>query len=288
MLSRLVDMVQKFAGISLERTIVMGVLNLSGETFYRDSLVKTAEEAAARAEVMVENGAQIIDIGGMSTGPSAKKISLKKEKKLLMPAVETVIERTNVPISVDTQRAEMAEEVLKLGVDVINDISGLKADTEMPKVVSDHGCYAILMANRIRDRIRTAEKSGKDISTMKKVKEGLRESLQICRDHGINLDKISIDPGIGFGRDAEGDIRIIANLVDLSELERPTCIGVSRKSFIGKTLDLDEPRDRLPASLGVTALAFIESSIDIVRTHDPRETSQLIRMIEAVQKMKEG
>lgn len=275
----------KFAGISLEKKVVMGVLNLSADAFYQGSVAENAEEAAVRAEKMTENGAQIIDLGGMSTGPPAEKISLEEEKNLLMPALKAVRDRINVPISVDTQRAEVAEKALNLGANIINDISGFKADPEMPKVVADTGCSAILMANQIPNRIRTAEKDRGDISDMEKIEKGLRESLQICRDRGVDLNKISIDPGIGFGRSAEEDLKVIAGLNSLRELEQPICVGISRKSFIGKTLDLKNPRDRLPASLGATALAVLKGAADIIRTHDPKETSQLIRMIEAIQKV---
>lgn len=279
-------MVKKFAGISLENKIIMGVLNLSPETFYEGSLAKNSEEAAKRAEKMVKNGAQIIDIGGMSTGPSVEPISVNDEKELLLPAVEAIRKRVDSPISVDTQRAEVAKESLELGADIINEVSGFKADEKMPKIADDYDCSAVLMANRVPGRIRTAEKEREDINNMEKIKEGLRESLQICEEHGVDLDKVAIDPAIGFGKGAKNDLRVLANLESLEDLNQPVCIGVSRKSFIGKTLGLDEPADRLYGSLGAAAAAVFKEA-DIIRTHDPKETVQLVRMIEAVQQ-KEG
>lgn len=277
-------MTQEFAGIPLEEKIIMGVLNLSPETFYRGSLVKSAEEAAVRAEEMVENGAEIVDLGGMSTGPGVAPISADEERKRLLPTLKSVREKIKAPISVDTQRSEVAEESLEAGADVINDISGFKADPDMARVASDYGCPAILMANQISGRIRTAEKEARDIKSMEEVKKGLKESLQICEDHGVDREKIVVDPGIGFGKGPKEDLKVLADLDDLSELGQPICIGVSRKSFIGKTLDLDEPSERLPGSLGATAVAVTEG-VDIIRTHDPRETSQLVRMIEAIQQI---
>lgn len=273
---------QKFAEISLENRIIMGVINLSPETFYKGSLAEGAEEARRRAERMVSEGAEIIDLGGMSTGPEIEPLSKKKERERLLPAVKAVRDRIKAPISVDTQRAEVADEALESGADIINDVSGFKADEKMPEVAAGHECSAILMANQISGRIRTAEKGKCDIEGMKDIKKTLRDSLQICRDHGIDLTQIAVDPAIGFGRERGRDLEIIAELEKLSELKQPICIGVSRKSFLGKALNLDKPSERLPASLGATAVAVMKGA-DIVRTHDPKETTHLVRMIEAIQ-----
>ncbi len=279
-------MPEEFAGVDLEHKIIIGVLNLSSETFYEGSLVENYSEAASRAQRMVKNGAEIIDIGAMSTGPGVEPISLEEESRLLLPAIEAVQDKTDVPISIDTQRGEVARKALEAGGDIINDISGLKADDEMPQVVANHGCSLIVMANRIRGRIRTAEKGRKDIESMEEVFEGLEDSLQICKDYDIDLDKVAIDPGIGFGRDAEGDLKILSNLEELTEINRPICLGISRKSFIGKTLDIKEPSKRLAGSLGATAVGVMKGA-DIIRTHDPKETSHLVRIIEAIDRVKE-
>ncbi len=276
-------MTEKFAGITLDEKIIMGILNLSPKTFYQGSLVENAEDTGKQAEKMIENGAQIIDIGAMSTGPGVKPISLEKEKNLLIPALEAVKKRVDKPVSVDTQRSEVAREALENGADIINDISGFKADTEMSKVVAEFDCYEILMANKIFGRLRTAEKDRKDIEDMEEVMSALEESLQICEEENIDLSKIAIDPGIGFGRGAEKDLEILAGLKRLKELGRPVCIGVSRKSFIGKTLDIEDPSERLPGSLGATGVGVMKSVVDIIRTHDPGETSQFVRIMEAIQ-----
>ncbi|KXB05366.1 hypothetical protein AKJ49_00935 [candidate division MSBL1 archaeon SCGC-AAA382A03] len=278
---------RKFAGISLEKSIIMGILNLSKKTFYKDSLAKNPKEVKNRTEKMIENGAQIIDIGGMSTGPNVKPISVEREKELLIPSIENLREEITVPISVDTQRSEVAKEAIEAGADIINDISGFKADENMAKIVSEYDCHAILMANRIYDRLRTAEKKGKDVSNMKKIMKGLKENLKICKEHGINLEKIAIDPGIGFGKDAKEDILVLSNLDALLEFNLPICIGVSRKSFIGKILEVEKPSERLPGSLGATAVGIFKNSADIIRTHDPKETFQFVRMIEKIQEEEE-
>lgn len=278
-------MSEKFVGIDLKNKIIMGIINLSSETFYRASLVESSEKAASRAQKMVKNGAEIIDLGGMSTGPDVEPISVEEEKKTLLPSIEAVRRKIDVPISVDTQRAEVAQRAIEMGADIVNDISGLKADDKMPQVIADHNCSLIVMANRIRGRIRTAEKDRKDIESMEEVIEGLEESLKICNERDIDPNRVAIDPGIGFGKDAEGDLRILSHLNELLKLGRPICIGVSRKSFIGKTLNLKDPSKRLAGSLGATAIAVMNGA-DIIRTHDPKETTHLIRMIEAIDRTK--
>ncbi len=274
-------MTEKFAGISLQRKIVMGIINLSSETFYEKSLAEDAERAAGRAAEMVDEGAQIIDLGAMSTGPKVEPISTEEELKKLIPVVEAVEKEVNVPISIDTQRAIVAEKALRAGADIINDVSGFKADPQMPETAASFECPAILMASRISGRIRTAEKGRKDIENMGEIEKGLKESLKICDKHGVNRDKMAIDPGIGFGRGKEWDLKVLDRLGELREFDLPICIGISRKSFVGNVLGLENPSDRLIGSLGATAVAVMKGA-DIVRTHDPLETTQLVRMIEAI------
>lgn len=276
-------MVRQFAEIPLEKTVIMGIINLSPETFYKGSYAKNLKEVRRRAAKMVREGAQIIDLGGMSTGPGVKPVSLKKEKKRIIPAVKVIKEITDVPVSIDTQRSKVAGEALMAGADIINDVSGLKADENMAKTIGKHGASAILMANRISGRIRTAEKEAKDIEDLDEIKEALRESLETSRKHGISPRKIAIDPAMGFGKGPEWDLKVLARLGELSELEKPICIGVSRKSFIGTVLDSEDPSDRLIGSLGATAGAVMKGA-DIVRTHDPKETKQLVRIIDAIRK----
>jgi dihydropteroate synthase len=192
----------------------------------------------------------------------------------LLPVLEILVEGSDAPISVDTQRAEVAEAALKVGVQIINDVSGLKADTRMPKVLADFGCSTILMASR--------QKPG-DVETIEEIKRELVKSLRICGHHEVDFKKIVIDPGIGFGKEAKQDIRILANLNKLTELSHPICVAVSRKSFIGKLLDLPDPADRISGSLAATSIAVLNGA-DVIRTHDPKETLPAIRMAEAIRR----
>lgn len=278
------NMTEKFEGLTLDKKIIMGIINLSPETFYKGSLAENPDKTANRARKMVENGADIIDIGGMSTGPNAGTMSIDEEKELLIPSLRKVREKIDFPISVDTQRAGIAKAALEEGAEIINDVSGFKADERMPEVASEFESSAILMANQISGRLRKAEKEVGDIQTIKDVKKALKESLKICRENGIDLDKTVVDPAIGFGRGKEWDLRIISDLEELEDLNRPICVGISRKSFIGKVLDLENPSERLMGSLGATAVAM-RNGADIIRTHDPKETSQFVRIIEAIEKL---
>jgi dihydropteroate synthase len=254
--------------------VVVGVLNTSPDSFYSGSVVKSPSEAVKRAKLMLDDGADIIDVGAMSTAPGLRPISPSVELRRLMPAVEILVEEYDSPISVDTQCAEVAEAALKVGVQIINDVSGLKADPRMAKVLADFGCSAILMASK--------QKPG-DVGTIGEIKRELGESLRICEHHEVDFKKIVVDPGIGFGKEAERDIRILANLRELTALERPICVAVSRKSFIGKLLGLLDPADRLSGSLAATAIAVLNGA-DVIRTHDPKETLPAIRLAEAIRK----
>lgn len=254
--------------------VVIGVLNISPDSFYAGSVVKSPAEAVKRAKGMLDDGADIIDVGAMSTAPGLKPISPDLELRRLLPIVEALVEALDSPISADTQSAAVAEAALKVGVQIINDVSGLKADPRMAKVLADFGCSAILMA--------AGQKPG-DVETIEDIKRELRKSLKICEHNDVNFKKIVLDPGIGFGKEAELDIRILANLRELTALGRPICVAVSRKSFIGKLLDLPDPADRLSGSLAATSIAVLNGA-DVIRTHDPKETLPAIRMAEAVRK----
>lgn len=251
---------------------IIGVLNLSPESFYSGSVIRGSGQALRRARRMLSDGADIIDVGAMSTAPNVKPISMSSEKKRLLPVVKALAKEINAPISVDTQRAAVAEAALEAGAKIINDVSGLKADPKMAGVVAGAGCSAILMAAK--------EKPG-DAKRMGDVRAALQQSLRICERHGIDARKIVIDPGFGFGKGAEWDLHILANLKRLAVLDRPVCVGVSRKAFIGKILGLPNPKDRLLGSLAATAIA-VQNGAAVVRAHDPKETAQVVRVAEAI------
>ncbi len=277
---------------------VMGVINLSPDSFYPGSVRKPGD-VRKRAERMIEEGADIIDVGAFSTRPGARQISAQQELKRLMPALKE-LESIGVPISVDTQRAEVAEAALGQGAEIVNDVSGLKASPEMARVISRHGASAIVMASWVRpgELLLARQKGGERIASIQGVLECLRESLEIARRGGLQESRIVVDPGIGFsvgpltsaGQDVlkgdwyERDVVILAKLGCLRELGRPICVGVSRKSFIGRILNLPDPADRLAGSIAATVLA-VANGAHVIRTHDVRETVHAIRIAEEILKV---
>lgn len=258
--------------------VVVGAINLSPNSFYANSYAKNPEDALRRAQEMVEAGAKIIDIGAMSTAPGIKFVSEKIERRRLISTIKILCKEIDVPISVDTQRASIAEEAIEVGAQIVNDVSGLKADRNMAKKISRLGCSAVLMACK--------EKPG-DAKTIGEVIGALKGSLKICKREKIDLQKIVIDPGIGFGKGTKWDLHILSNLEKLSILKRPIYVAVSRKTFIGEILGLKNPADRLFGSLGATVVAVVKGA-KIIRTHDPKETLQAIRVAEAIQRAKIG
>lgn len=271
-----------------DKTRIMGVVNVSPESFYKQSVKISAREIAKTAEQMEEQGADFIDVGAMSTAPYLRTmISMEKEIERLKRAVRIVKDACSLPISVDTPRAKTAEVALSYGADIINDVTGLKYDPEMAKIVADHGASVILSAY---------EKhivSGNAISI---TIQALRNSITLANNAGIRPNKILVDPAIGFFR-AKGDnpfftmmkgtkwldrdLKLIRRLKDLQILRKPICISVSRKSFIGEILNIENPEDRLLGSLAAESIC-VANGADVIRTHNVSVTIQVVKIIDAL------
>lgn len=279
--------------------VIMSAINVSPDSFYRGSIVRGKAALPKHARKMVEQGADIIDVGAMGTGPKSKSVSPIIEKKGLVSVVKLLANELDIPISVDTQRAEVAEAAIKAGATVINDISGLKSDAGMAEVIADTGCSALLMA--------TKHAPG-DVYEIGEIKQALRGSLNICRGHDISLNKIVVDPAVGYwparlarlglrakkqhGKNRYNmatfmDLGILTGLEQLKPLGRPLCVGISRKSFVGDVLNLPRAENRLVGSIAATAIAVLNGA-DVVRTHDTAETLQTVRMAEAIRSVARG
>jgi len=254
--------------------VVVGVLNVSPESFYKGSIAKSKKEIEEKTLRMVEEGAKIIDVGAMSTAPGVPPISLTEEKRRMRFAIRTLRDIIDVPISADTFRAEVANIALREGATIVNDVSGLKADERTAQIISEYEASAIVMA---------AETRPGDVGNIPKIKDALRQSLRIAKDAGIPEEKIVIDPGIGFGKRVSEDLHILRNLNRLRVLCRPILVGVSRKSFIGKILNLKDPNKRLVGSLAATAIA-VYNGAHLVRAHDVKETLQAVKIAEAIKR----
>jgi len=257
---------------------VVGIINLSPESFYKGSVVCGPEDALKIAACMLEAGADAIDVGGMSTAPYLKaSIGAKEEERRLVPVVKALSRDFDLPISADTQRAEVARAAVEAGATAINDISG-ETNSRILQIASEYDASIIMLPKD--------SKNGSD--PIQSTTDSLKEKLEKALSLGVKRSKVLLDPGIGFIRKGkmpwyERDSLIIANLERLRELGRPVFIGVSRKSFIGEILGLEDPSERLYGSLSATAVAVFNGA-HVVRTHDVGETTQAIKLAEHFRK----
>tara|TARA_B100001167_G_scaffold183592_1_gene142274 strand:+ start:379 stop:1257 length:879 start_codon:yes stop_codon:yes gene_type:complete len=270
---------------------IMGILNISPESFYKNSIKSTKSQISKFVSEMEENGTDIIDIGGMSTAPYLKTIvSEKIESERITKTIKIIQNLSNIPISVDTCRASVAKNALELGVDVINDISGLKYDKNMPKTIEKYN-PSLILCSYSKKIVK-----GDAISETKKL---LNESIMIAQNSQISKDKIVIDPAIGFFRRssdvknklpytkinsdwAERDMEIIKKL-KLLKTTFPILVSISNKSFLGKILEKEDPTDRNTGTAIAEMLSIINGA-SIIRTHNPKITSDVIKFTKALTK----
>lgn len=254
---------------------VMGVINLSRESFYEESFAGH-DAVLERALAFAQEGAEVLDLGAVSTAPGSPEIPEDEERRRLFPALEVLLERLGdeIAISIDTQRSKIADEALSMGASCINDVSGL-LDPDMARTVADHDGSLIIMASR--------ERPG-DLLNMGDIVASLGERLRVAAEAGISLEKVTVDPGIGHWIPPKGpghDLAILDDLSRLRVLTRPVMAAVSRKSFIGAVLNKSDPAERLQGSLAATAIA-VYNGAHLVRTHDVAASMETIRMAEAI------
>jgi dihydropteroate synthase len=247
-----------------ERTILMGVLNVTPDSFSDGGKYSEPDRAFARALELEEQGADIVDIGGESTRPGSSRISVAEEMRRLIPVLKRLKGRLNVPVSVDTYKAEVADRALELGVEIINDPSGLTFEPQLARVVSNHN--AGLIVNHMRGRPETWAKLGPMPDPMGTIARDLEAAISRARHVGIDRSRLVIDPGLGFGKRKEQSALIIGRLADLAALDLPVMIGPSRKSFLAHV----DPEETRFATAGAVA-ACVVGGAHIVRVHDVRE-----------------
>ena len=260
--------------------LVMGIINLSPDSFYGKSRCKTVEQALSTAERMLEEGADILDIGAESSRPGSVPISVQEELDHLLPVLIKLVEASNIPISVDTYKSMVAHEVLQAGASIINDITGLQGSKQMAQTISQFHAGVILMhmqgsPENMQDRPQYDD-------VVKEVLGYLQQSIAIAVAAGISLEKIAIDPGIGFGKTDVHNLQILKNLNRLQELSKPVLLGVSRKSLIGSILNVPV-EERLEGSLAATVFGLTQG-VSIIRTHDVRATRRAVKVAEAIMK----
>ncbi|MDE1045083.1 MAG: dihydropteroate synthase [Nitrospinaceae bacterium] len=263
-----------------EKALVMGIINLSPDSFYGESRCKTVEQALSAAERMLEEGADILDIGAESSRPGSVPITVQEELDHLLPVLIKLVEVSNIPISVDTYKSKVAHEVLQSGASIINDIKGLQQSEEMAQTISRFQAGVILM--HMQGSPETMQDSPQYDDVVTEVFEYLEQSIAIAVAAEINPEKIAIDPGIGFGKTDAHNLLILKNLNRLQELSKPVLLGVSRKSLIGNILNVPI-EERLEGSIAA-AVYGLTQGVSIIRTHDVRATRRAVKVAEAIMK----
>jgi len=262
---------------------LMAVLNITPDSFSDGGSFFQADRAIDRAGQLVSQGAAILDIGGESTRPGSDPVPLEEELRRVIPVIRYIHrEFPNTVLSIDTYKAETARQAIAAGADIINDITGLRGDPQMVKVVKETGAGVVLMHMQGTPQTMQINPCYKDV--VQEVHEFFQDRIQKLKDCGVNRDQLILDPGLGFGKTVEHNLELLARPHSFRSLERPLLLGVSRKSFIGKVLGT-KLADRLPAALACASLA-VESGVELIRAHDVSETLQAVRMIEAIVKLR--
>jgi dihydropteroate synthase len=266
--------------LSLARPLVMGVLNVTPDSFSDGGRFATPEQAVEQALRMEEQGADIIDIGGESTRPGAQPITEEKEIERVLPVIERLRDLSDIPVSIDTYKAATAEAALKAGANMVNDVSALSFDTRMFAIVKEHAAPVILMHMQGTPRDMQVSPHYEDCVT--EVMVYLRRRVERCLAIGIDRSRLVIDPGIGFGKRLSDNLEILARFREFNKLKLPIMVAASRKSFIGKINHDDKPADqRLGGSLAAAMLAVLAGAA-IVRAHDVAQTVEALRVLQAV------
>lgn len=251
--------------LDLSRPRIMGILNVTPDSFSDGGCYLDPDCALEQARIMVEQGADLLDIGGESTRPGSAGVDEAEELRRVVPIVERIAAQCAVPISVDTTKSRVARESILAGAEFINDVSGLRFDPEMAHVAAQTGAGLLLMHTRGRSGI--MQKCTDYTDLLGDVCRYLAEGIEIALVAGVDEDRIVVDPGVGFGKDAAGNLEILRRLAELHCLGRPILLGTSRKGFLGKILDRPQPRERLFGTVATTALGVAQGA-RIFRVHD--------------------
>ncbi|WP_251860170.1 dihydropteroate synthase [Clostridium sp. Marseille-Q2269] len=268
--------------ISYENLRVMGIINCTPDSFYEGSRKNSIEDALKTAEKMLKEGVEILDIGGESTRPGSDPVDEEEEIKRVVPVIREIKNKfKDAIISIDTYRANTAKAAIEAGADIVNDISAMKYDENMVKVVKEYDVPVILMHIKGKPKDMQIDPVYEDL--MKEIHFYFNERIDYCKAHGIREDKIILDPGIGFGKTVEHNLKLMNRIEELKSFNLPVLLAASRKSIIGKVLG-DVPEERLEGTIALSCLA-VDAGLQMVRVHDVKENIRAIRMLEAVRKI---
>lgn len=258
--------------------LVMGVVNVTPDSFSDGGHFFDTASAVAHALRLVEQGAGILDIGGESTRPGAQQVGEVEELRRVLPVIDELVGRVDVPISIDTMKPGVARSALEAGASIVNDIGANRGDEAMWRVVAEKRAGYVCMHMQGTPLTMQMNPTYRDV--VWEIAEFFQERMRRLHACGVATDQVILDPGIGFGKSVEDNLQLLARMQSFAAIQRPLLLGASRKSFIGKLLGLDV-ESRLPASLACACFA-VEAGVQIIRTHDVAETVQVIRMTEAI------
>ena len=262
-----------------DRTYIMGILNVTPDSFSDGGEFKALDTALQQAQEMIKQGADIIDIGGQSTRPGAKQISLEEELNRVIPVVKSLRQQSDITISVDTTRAKVAQEAIKIGADIVNDISGATFDEAMLPTVAKMNVPIILMHMRGNPETMQSLTDYEDV--LAEIKLFLQYRIDQALKLGIKKENLIVDPGIGFAKNYQQNINILRNIKQLKQLGYPVLIGTSRKSFIGQILNQKEPKERVWGTAGSCSYAITQGA-DILRVHDVGVIADVAKVTDAI------
>lgn len=262
-----------------DKPLIMGILNVTPDSFYDGGKFFSHQQAIDHGLRMVEEGADILDVGGESTRPYSDPTPLDEELRRVLPVIEAIKKHSDILLSIDTYKAAVAREAIAAGADIINDISSLSFDDQMAAVAAGSGVPVIMMHIKGTPRDMQVNPFYEDV--IAEIKGFFVERIAFAVDHGIDEENIVIDPGIGFGKRLEDNLTIIRDLARLKELGKPVLIGTSMKSFIGRTIGTDVKEERVEGTLASVAIALWNGA-DIVRVHDVARTKKVVKFMEAL------
>jgi dihydropteroate synthase len=264
--------------------LIMGIVNVTPDSFSDGGVHFSTEAAVAHGLRLVQQGAHLLDIGGESSRPGATPVSAQEEMARVLPVVQGLASQTQVPLSVDTYKAEVARECLKAGCAIVNDITALRGDPKMAEVVASFKAGIVLM--HMQGTPATMQDNPQYGNVVSEITGFFRERLEYLEHVGIDREQAVLDIGIGFGKRKSHNFELLAHLKDFLDFERPLLLGVSRKGFLTKTSGVDSASHRLAGSLAVACQAALSGTAHIIRVHDVEETRAAFRVLEAIADVK--
>ena len=266
------------------RTLVMGVINATPDSFSDGGTINSEEEGLRQAMKLLDEGADILDVGGESSRPGAEPVALREELRRVVPLIRRIARETGIPVSIDTTKAEVARQAIDAGAEIINDITALRGDSRMARVAASAGVPVILM--HMRGTPSTMQKEDLSYgSLIGEIRDFLEDRIEKASSSGIQTDNLVIDPGIGFGKNVDDNLRLLRHLGEFKALGRPICVGVSRKHFTGKITGVTRPAERIEGTAAAVTAAILNGA-NIIRVHDVGTMKRVAAMADAIRRVR--